>query len=460
MIIFCFGAFAEILLICSNGYIKGQKRRRNKTVPQHVLVGVLLNAIDSSKHKDWADSDNAGQLARKLLRCEQHIPDELKVVAESVEASSVAPYFTERLLPLLEKPEVAILAIKDMIKNDDRIRDAIVAKYFGKKTKEEFLSVSPINPVDFLANVFVYAIRTDNKNGKAKISEVTEDYVLSFEQRVKDFAWDTSTMLTVFKGIKMERLPRTTFDLVANYIYPPSVEDWELFIEVDGECPECSKVLFEGKKGRSVPRYMVTVIDASEPATDMLNKIALCPECHDKYILDTSSEEIKQMTSRKMGFVNLMRSRNALAENKVPIEIQIEEVLEAIEMTPLSSLNRIGDERVYEVEQKVTESVVLMKKIRENALDYFETVEALLKASDQSRSTKFRLFQAKVIACYEEAKANEASQERVYYHLVEWLYKQAKNKHRSACEIVIAFFVQICDVFEKTDKADEHAIAK
>jgi hypothetical protein len=129
-------------------------------------------------------------------------------------------------------------------------------------------------------------------------------------------------------------------------------------------------------------------------------------------------------------------------------------------MTPEANLNRICDERAYEVERKVTENVALMRKIRDDALEYFECVETLLKASDRARSQKFRLFQSKVISCYEEAKSNENSQETIYNHLVDWLFRQAKRQHKTACEIIIAFFVQLCDVFEPEEKEVEYATAE
>lgn len=314
---------------------------------------------------------------------------------------------------------------------------------------------------DFLSNTFVYVIRgIDNKNGKVGIAEINEDYVLAFEMRTNEIKLDTSALVASSKGITSLKAQRSLFEIEASNEFTPPIGEWNLVLEVGGECPDCEKLLSEEKNGRSVPRYMITVIDSSQPTLIAANRIALCPECHDRYLLDTTAEEVSNITQIKTGFVNLVRSRNALSENKVQVEIQIEEVLTVIEMTPESNLKRICDERVYEVEQKVTENIVLMRKIRENALDYFECVETLLKASDRARSQKFRLFQSKVIACYEEAKENETSQEKIYNHLVEWLFRQAKYQHRGACEIIIAFFVQICDVFEIEVEDDEYALAQ
>ena len=106
MKILCFGTFAEVLLFCCRGYVPGNKRKRNEIVPQTKLVGELLNAVDTAFGKNWTEGDNSQQLTRKLLRCEQHIPDELKPAAAVVSATDIAEYFKENLAPLLEKPEV------------------------------------------------------------------------------------------------------------------------------------------------------------------------------------------------------------------------------------------------------------------------------------------------------------------------------------------------------------------
>jgi len=460
MRILCFGTFAEVLRVCCRGYVGSSKRNRNETVPQRRLVGELLNAVDTSRGKDWTDGDNSQQLSRKLLRCEQHIPDDLKHAAETVKASVIAEHFKENLIPLIEKSEVAVLAIRDIIKNDFGMTDSIIATYFRFESKQQLLAEKGVNIFEFLVNAFIYAIKgVDNKKGKGGIKEVDETYILSFQAHIDQIRLDTSYLASTSSAVNSSMTQRSLFELEVSNDFTPSLDDWELVLEVGGECPECGKRLSKGKNDRSLPRYKIVVIDKTK-SDSPTNRIAMCPECYDGYILETSSGDIDRVSRLKQGFVSLVRSREALSENRVPIEMQIEEVLKAIELTPEVSLKRISDDRVYEVERKVTESVLLMRKIRGYALEYFECVEALLKATDRARSQKFRLFQSKVITCYEEANANETSQEKIYNHLVDWLYRQAKYTHKTACEIIIAYFVQICDVFEPEAEGTEYAVAK
>ena len=449
MKILCFGTFAEVLLFCCRGYVPGNKRKRNEIVPQTKLVGELLNAVDTAFGKNWTEGDNSQQLTRKLLRCEQHIPDELKPAAAVVSATDIAEYFKENLAPLLEKPEVAVLALRDVIRTDAEMTDGAVATYFAVESKQRLLGDYNVNLLDFLSNAYVYAIRgVDNKKGKAGIAEVNEAYVLSFSTQTNQIQLDTTSLVTTSNAVRTLKPQRSLFDMEVSNEFTPPLNEWNLVLEVGGECPECGKLLSEEKSDKSLPRYKVAVIDKSKSSLTSSNRIAMCPECYDNYIFDTSNDDVTHVSKLKKDFVSSFRTKDAMSENKVPLEIQIEEVLNAIEMTPEASLKRICDERVYAVERKVTESVVLMRKIRENALEYFECVETLLKASDRARNQKFRLFQSKVISCYEEAKANETSQETIYNHLVDWLFRQAKHKHKTACEIIIAFFVQLCDVFE------------
>jgi hypothetical protein len=260
--------------------------------------------------------------------------------------------------------------------------------------------------------------------------------------------------------IPLHRKQLDLFNMEISNEFTPPLSDWKLVLEVGGECLECGKILAEEKNGRSLPRYSPTIIDVSKSDLLTENKIALCPECHDKYILDTTPDDINRLLDLKNGFINYSSTKSALSENKIPIEVQLEEVLTSIEVTPEANLNRMCDERVYEVERKVYENVLLMRKIRGNALDYFETVETLLKANDRSRKNKFRVFQAKVRACYEEARATETSQEKIYSYLVDWLYRQAGHRHFNACEIIIAFFVQLCDVFEPEREEKIYALTK
>jgi hypothetical protein len=462
MKILCFGSFAEILRVCCRGYVPGSKRTRNEIVPQTKLVGELLNSVDTAFGKDWTSGDNSQQLTRKLLRCEQHIPDELKPAAAEVTPTDIAEYLQENVLPLLEKPEAVVLALLDVIEKDEGMTDSVIATYFGAESKQRLLENHSINLLDFLSNAFVYTLRgIDNKKGKAAITEVNETYILSFAAKTNQIQLDTTSLVATSNAVTSLKAQRSLFDMEVSNEFTPPLHEWQLVLEVGGECPECGKSLSEEKNGKSLPRYKVAVIDQSKPSLTSVNRIAMCPECCDRYIFDTSEEDIARLSKLKSDFASSFRSKDAMAENKVPIEIQIEEVLNAIEMTPEASLTRICDERAFEVERKVTESVILMRKIRDDALEYFECVESLLKASDRARSQKFRLFQSKVISCYEEAKANATSQEKIYNHLVDWLFRQAKHQHKTACEIIIAFFVQLCDVFEpEAAEEDEYATAE
>ncbi|MBT9136380.1 MAG: hypothetical protein DDT34_01456 [Firmicutes bacterium] len=163
-------------------------------------------------------------------------------------------------------------------------------------------------------------------------------------------------MVTTSTAVKTLKAQRSLFDMEVSNEFTPPLHEWNLVLEVGGQCPECGKLLSEEKGGKSLPRYKVAGIDQSKPNLTSSNRIAMCPECCDRYIFETSDEDIARVSKLKKGFVSSFRSKDAMAENKVPIEIQIEEVLNAIEMTPEASLKQICDERAYEVERKITES--------------------------------------------------------------------------------------------------------
>ena len=413
MKILCFGTFAEVLRVCCRGYVPGSKRKRNEIVPQIKLVGELLNAIDMAFGKDWTVGDNSQQLTRKLLKCEQHIPDELKPAAADVTSAAIAEYFKENIIPLLDKPEVVVLALRDLIKTDDGITEGVAATYFGVDSKQRLLDDNNVNLLDFLTNTYIYIIRgVDNKKGKASIAGVNEAYILGFATQTNQIQLDAASLVATSGAVRSLKAQRGLFDLEVSNEFTPPLHEWNLVLEVGGECPECGKLLFEEKGGKSLPRYKVAVIDQSKPGNISANRIAMCPECYDKYIFDTTAEDIARVEKLKTGFVSSFRSKDAMANNKVPIEIQIEEVLNAIEMTLEASLKRLCDEHVYEVERKVTESIVLMRKIRDDAIVYFECVETLLKASDRARSQKFRLFHTKVIFVTKRQKLTKRHRKR------------------------------------------------
>lgn len=193
---FCFGSFAKILNFC----------KPRKTSPtQKVLIGTMLLSVDETC--DLRDNDNAVSL---LLSCKNDLPNggidtggyvgsnrlgNVISKAQKADRNTVAQYFKNNVVPLLDpnKTKLAVLAIRELIREDKTIDEETVVDLVGNRTKKTLLTQSEFNLTNFLAGVFLYAvISVNNRCGESSISEICENFVLSFASQKNNITFTTS----------------------------------------------------------------------------------------------------------------------------------------------------------------------------------------------------------------------------------------------------------------------------
>lgn len=194
---FCFGSFAKVLNFC----------KPRKTSPtQKVLVGTMLMSVDETC--DLRDNDNAVSL---LLSCKNDLPNggvdtggyegsnrlgNVISKAQAADKHTVAQYFKKNIVPLLDpnKTKLAVLAIRELIRDDETIDEETIVDLVGYTTKKALLTRNEFNLASFLAGVFLYVvISVNNKCGKLSISKVNEDFVLGFVSQKDSISFTTGT---------------------------------------------------------------------------------------------------------------------------------------------------------------------------------------------------------------------------------------------------------------------------
>ena len=55
----------------------------------------------------------------------------------------------------------------------------------------------------------------------------------------------------------------------------------------------------------------------------------------------------------------------------------------------------------------------------------------------------------RIKSCYEKMKAITNNKEYIFNEIVNWIMKHTGSKSQVACEIVVSFFIQNCEVFDE-----------
>ena len=213
-----------------------------------------------------------------------------------------------------------------------------------------------------------------------------------------------------------------------------------LLAETGGKCQKCGRVLGIKKEGNDV--NFAKVVRLSE--TD---EVVLCVECERE--IQNASEEVKlALLSEKHDLEVLMAARDATS--RYTIEKQIEQVLREVDLMDVTDDTQLKIEPV-KVENKITE-----KRLKERVLFdvrrlYQGVNDALDRLAGENKLTVDK-FAKSVKRMYEDASESHISQSAIYNLLVETLFEKTGRKYREACEIIISYFVQRCEVFDEITK--------
>ena len=148
------------------------------------------------------------------------------------------------------------------------------------------------------------------------------------------------------------------------------------------------------------------------------------------------------------GCCRWIRSSSKKAISKETIEEDITKAIDALVSIDENELEKAGqlEYKALEVAKKVTGDSVLRIEIEDRVTRYFNYIRQVFKNLDPS-GDKFELICTNVKKVYLMLKCQKLSQHEIYEKLSD-CFLTKKQSNQSVCEIMTAFFVQNCDVYE------------
>lgn len=241
--------------------------------------------------------------------------------------------------------------------------------------------------------------------------------------------------------------------------------DLPLLSEVNNECPICHAPLVKTIRGVSKPKYGIVKIFPSDlsaedqaafeaiskPPKDLElndNKIALCLDHAEEYEMEPDTEEFKKMLALKKKYSDSYKLRMRIASQDLEEEIQdvifaltdLPSTIEFAEL-PLSALK---------VAEKIPDKCgVLQSDVEKDALKYYNFIR-----NQFSIAGNFNLIASEIKKTYELlAKDPNRTKEDIFVGLMNWILssRHLESRHLLSARLVVSFFVQNCEVFEKDE---------
>lgn len=220
-----------------------------------------------------------------------------------------------------------------------------------------------------------------------------------------------------------------------------------LVAEAGSICPNdgCTKPLFSSEGGHTGLVFDVAVIDPEKPSDQIGNLIALCPECCAKYVLKHDASSVSRMKSIKEGLQASNEDLELLSEQTV--QDGIRKVLEKIPSLPKPGNVDLNYNPVPLRNKIEEDNVSLYIKTQAYVNVYFPIVHETFQEMGREGLLRFMPFCQQVKLSYLELREQGRDQNRVFSEMTDWLHN-ATGEDRDSCEIVIAYFIQKCEVFD------------
>lgn len=240
----------------------------------------------------------------------------------------------------------------------------------------------------------------------------------------------------------------------------------ELLLNETGlKCPVCGKQLLSGGVKNPVKHYeTVSVIPAAydyrtkakfeytgyefpEP-NSLENFIVLCPTCAAEYRSNPTPEVYEQLMFAKHQMSTQAKLNDTL--DRLDIEDGIIDLL--------NSLGSLGEE--FDFAEASKNAIEIVRKIRPkerllanevccNVLLYYRFVEEQFRQMDAEGTLDFEMVRTQVRGCFLKLDKAGLSQSEIVAAMAKWLANKTGSEDDTACRIVIAFFIQACEVFRE-----------
>ncbi len=335
--------------------------------------------------------------------------------------------------------------------------DRVIPKATARFIKSHFMTDVLINKIDDFDDQVKANLANDLSDKEIicnidNIADVVAEILLKFVEAAieeKDY---------IDVGLKSKSEIRIESGTVSN-------NDSLLLAEVNNKCPLCGKILIKQTKGNIKKSYKVTQIFPEDIDRERYLKFKKIMNVHGEYksyrnllaiCSDCSTEYTSYVTEES--FCNLVNIKKALSQsfemkqsiNEISLDNQIRTVLQKlVELTENTSLVPL-EMKALKVKQKVS-NPILLSKITEYVLRYYNYIEELLAEMDAIQTNTFNRIASEIRNVFEVISSAETSEDIIYHSIGEWIRdKMALGKEYTiAAEIVTAFFVQNCEVFHE-----------
>lgn len=243
----------------------------------------------------------------------------------------------------------------------------------------------------------------------------------------------------------------------------PTEADQQLYLkEVSFSCPLCGKVLRHRKQGKANKLYEIAHIFPNSPTVEQYellgelprlgdnsesfeNKIALCKDCHNRQDYHTTQEDYLNLLKKKQHFLKLTDLHEATLT--MGLELEIADVVKKVCSLHDEEIASLNYTPVRLTKKFTTNESLLKKRIGMYVTNYYPYIRDCFKELEGINGFRLTSLSLQIKSCFIKMEGISDNKSDIFDQLVDWVKSKTLSTSRAACEAVISFFVQNCEVF-------------
>lgn len=248
----------------------------------------------------------------------------------------------------------------------------------------------------------------------------------------------------------------------------PTEAEQQLFLkEISFSCPLCGKDLRNRKQKKTNKIYEIAHIFPNTPTNEQYivlgklprlgdnsesyeNKIALCKDCHDQQDYHTTEEEYLNLLQKKKQYLQSMDLREATFT--MGLENEIADVVKKICGLKEDELEKLNYSPVKLAKKFTTEELLLKSLVSMYVTNYYPHIRELFKQQEGVNGFRLDTLSLQIKSCFTKLNAITQDKTAIFNQLVDWVSTKTCTSSKGACEAVVSFFVQNCEVFYEISK--------
>jgi len=234
--------------------------------------------------------------------------------------------------------------------------------------------------------------------------------------------------------------------------------------EIQGICPLCGRTLMYSKRKNTYKGYEIAHIyplnplpkeidllrneeRLSDDVNAMTNLIPLCESCHGRFDKPRTTEEYRELVGIKKAIRKSIEERNIW--NKYPIKEELGKIIDSLVSDISDATDSDLEYRTKTIDDKTSGKLngIMRIRIKSDVTIYYVFIQERLSDLDKSNPGMSELVAMQVKLYYTDQKNRDINPKEIYNNLVQWIKEKTKTESKEACEVMISFFIQNCEVF-------------